>query len=159
MKTRGTKAGEWLQVLPQGALSLLRLSSTTGHGVDGTPSAPTGAATQHGDPSPSAPGTFAMPNSSLQIISHFFPYHQCSHLPACFSPAPSVGSGIVWPQGSSVLTEAGDVPRAGHDGRELPGPASPARYANGKKPTKKVRKNPTNHMSQQCTPVFCTLIV
>lgn len=103
-RTSCTKAGEQPQVLlsafPQGALPFLRLGSATGHSVDRTPSAPMGAATQHGDPNPSAPGTFAIPSSSLQVISHFFPYHRpqqhrCHHIPArssCLSPAPSVGS-------------------------------------------------------------------
>lgn len=103
-KTRHAKAGERPQALPfafpQGALSLLHLGSATGRGVDGIPAAPMGAATQCGHPNPSARGTFAIPSSSLHIISHFFPYHhprqhRCHHLPARSSrssPAPSVGS-------------------------------------------------------------------
>lgn len=103
-RTSCTKAGEQPQVLlsafPQGALPFLHLGSAASHSVDRTPSAPMGAVTQRGDPNPSAPGTFAIPSSSLQVISHFFPYHhpqqhRCHHLPARssrLSPAPSVGS-------------------------------------------------------------------
>lgn len=76
-KTRHAKAEERPQALPfaflHGALPLLHSGSATGRGVDGTPSAPTGAATQHGHPNSSALGAFAIPSSSLQIISHFSP--------------------------------------------------------------------------------------
>lgn len=33
-------------------------------------------------------------------------------------------------------------------------PLAPARYARKQKPHKTVRQNPTNLLSQQCTPVF-----
>lgn len=68
------KAGERPQALPfafpQGARSLLHLGSATGRSMDGTPSAPVGAATQHGHSIPSVPGTFALPFTSSLVFFH-----------------------------------------------------------------------------------------
>lgn len=71
-KTRHAKAGEWPQALPfacpHGALPLLRWALPPSRSSPGCchPARP---------PPPPASGVFAIPSSSLWIISHFFPYH------------------------------------------------------------------------------------
>lgn len=168
-RTSCTKAGEQPQVLlsafPQGALPFLCLGSATGHSVDRTPSAPMGAATLHGDPNPSAPGTFAIPSSSLQVISQFFPYHHpqqhplysCMVLPLVSCSLRGfvnfLAPGLKCSRGGRRCTMC----RARWASTTRP--RVPCQVRKQEKNYKKVRKNPTNHLSQQCTLVFCTLIV
>lgn len=166
LKIRHAKAGEEPQALPfafpQGALPLPHLGSATVW---------TGAP-QHPARSPQ-PGHILPPRAPPYRSFFIFFSHTItlsSITPVVFPHAPP--SPLLLPP--RVREFFGPRDQVFSRGQEMhhvlgmvgeshpaPHPLPDMQMGSKKKPqnTKKVRKNPTNHLSQQCTPVFCTLIV